>query len=389
MSVTVAHSIWARCSERARLLIEWDTDPQFRSRKRVEGPVGDGATVALDGLPANQRISVRAKFSREAERGESEWATATFATPRDRSRAHRLDGRHVRPRLRSQSRMGRAARLRSDARNGARCLHPLRRSDLRGQSDPAAANGSPTAASGTTSRTTTSRASPKLSTIFAPGSPTTSTTSTCVRSPPKSRSSRNGTITRRTTIGGRARRSTDDRYQRERDASKLAAFARQAMHEWVPVPDADLSRRALRPAARCVRARLPIVSLAEHAGRHGDARCGSKRSGSSMRCAHRRATWKLVACDQPLALVIAMHDVGFEGFGNYARPADRVARVELAQISRRTTRACRTSLDHRRRALRRRASLHPRATHGGNSSPARSTPARSARTRSIRRSAPS
>src|SRR6185503_4311702 len=42
---------------------------------------GLAATVALADLPDAQRVFVRVRFDREAARGMSEWATASFATP--------------------------------------------------------------------------------------------------------------------------------------------------------------------------------------------------------------------------------------------------------------------------------------------------------------------
>ena len=79
--------VWARCSERARMVVEWDTSAAFANPRRVTGPIVGSqtdlaGTVAIDGLPIDQTISYRVRFEREAERGNSSWATGRFATPR-------------------------------------------------------------------------------------------------------------------------------------------------------------------------------------------------------------------------------------------------------------------------------------------------------------------
>jgi len=79
--------VWARCSEPARLVVEWDTTEAFGRARIVRGPVvtpdsGLAATVKLDGVPDDQRVFVRARFEREAASGTSAFAFARFQTPR-------------------------------------------------------------------------------------------------------------------------------------------------------------------------------------------------------------------------------------------------------------------------------------------------------------------
>jgi alkaline phosphatase D len=79
--------VWARCAEPARMQIEWDTTERFARPRRVQGPdvTPDGdltATAPITGLPDAQRVFVRVRFAREAARGTSAWAVASFATPR-------------------------------------------------------------------------------------------------------------------------------------------------------------------------------------------------------------------------------------------------------------------------------------------------------------------
>jgi alkaline phosphatase D len=78
--------IWAHCDEPARMVVEWDTTDRFAQPRRVAGPVvgpatGHAATVALDGLPDAQIVCYRVRFEREAARGASDWTAGRFATP--------------------------------------------------------------------------------------------------------------------------------------------------------------------------------------------------------------------------------------------------------------------------------------------------------------------
>ncbi len=79
--------VWARCSEPARMVVEWDTSDAFGSPRRVVGPVvgpasDHAATVALTDLPDAQTVVYRVKFEREAARGVSAWATGRFQAAR-------------------------------------------------------------------------------------------------------------------------------------------------------------------------------------------------------------------------------------------------------------------------------------------------------------------
>ncbi|MEO8554596.1 MAG: alkaline phosphatase D family protein, partial [Kofleriaceae bacterium] len=79
--------VWARASEPARLVVERDTTDRFASPRVVRGPVaspetGFAATARVEGLPDGQTVFVRARFEREAARGTSLAAVARFQTPR-------------------------------------------------------------------------------------------------------------------------------------------------------------------------------------------------------------------------------------------------------------------------------------------------------------------
>ncbi|HSK02309.1 MAG TPA: alkaline phosphatase D family protein, partial [Kofleriaceae bacterium] len=79
--------VWARCDEPARMIVEWDTAPSFARARRIAGPVVTpesdlAGKVLLDGLPDAQTIAYRVRFEREAARGASDWVSGRFATPR-------------------------------------------------------------------------------------------------------------------------------------------------------------------------------------------------------------------------------------------------------------------------------------------------------------------
>lgn len=132
-------------------------------------------------------------------------------------------------------------------------------------------------------------------------------------------------------------RLADDRY-RERDASALAARARQALFEWTPIrrgpvhrvirrgPDLDVFVVDLRSFRTPNDANLgdgAIMLGAAQARWLADALAAS------------RATWKIVACDQPLALVIPDGDppsTAQEGWANGDPGAPRGRERELAAL---------------------------------------------------------
>ena len=78
--------VWARCSEPARMIVEWATTAAFTNPHKVAGPVVGPTTdytgwVALLNLPAGQTITYRIRFEREADRGASAWALGRFQLP--------------------------------------------------------------------------------------------------------------------------------------------------------------------------------------------------------------------------------------------------------------------------------------------------------------------
>lgn len=79
--------VWARCSEPARMFVEWDTTDRFATAHRIAGPLASSARdnvgmAELAGLPDGQSIFYRVRFEREHGPGSSEWVVGTLRTPR-------------------------------------------------------------------------------------------------------------------------------------------------------------------------------------------------------------------------------------------------------------------------------------------------------------------
>src|SRR6185503_19103279 len=97
----------------------------------------------------------------------------------------------------------------------------------------------------------------------------------------------------------------DDIRYRERDASKLAALAQRAMREWTPLPEGPVHRVISYGPL------LDVFVLDCRSFRTpNDSGTGTAMLGAAQAkwfvdsLARSTAKWKLVACDQPLALVI-------------------------------------------------------------------------------------
>jgi len=330
--------VWARASEPARMLVEWDTTPRFAAPRRVVGPLvgaaSDGAgTVALTGLPAAQTIAVRVRFAREAARGASAWATATFATPRpDRFRV---------------------------AWTGDTCGQGYGRNPewggLRGYAAIRAAEPQLFIHSGDL--------------IYA-DNPILPEQKTLDGRIWKNLSNEHVARVAETLADFRARfaynledehvralaaevpmiaqwddhethnnwwpgQRLDDARYRERDAGRLAAYARRALSEWTPVPAGPVHRMIHYGPL------LDVIVLDCRSFRTpNDTGVGTAMLGEAQAAwlvdalATSTARWKLVACDMPLGLVIAdgADHTRREGFadGVAGPPAGR--EVELARV---------------------------------------------------------
>ncbi len=76
--------VWARCDRSATMVVEWDTTPRFATGRRVSGPVVSpdsdlAGTVELVGLPTAQTVCYRITF--EDGRTRSEPVVGQFLTP--------------------------------------------------------------------------------------------------------------------------------------------------------------------------------------------------------------------------------------------------------------------------------------------------------------------
>lgn len=84
--------VWARSDRTARLVVEWDRSERFASPRQVRGPwateAGDfTARVDLSGLPAGERLYVRARFEDAVHpRAWSEPVTGSFRTVAETAR---------------------------------------------------------------------------------------------------------------------------------------------------------------------------------------------------------------------------------------------------------------------------------------------------------------
>jgi alkaline phosphatase D len=77
--------VWSRADRPARYVVEWSTDPRMLDRRRVVGPLATEASdftarIGLAGLPSGTRIYYRAGFESDAR---TEWSDGSFATAPD------------------------------------------------------------------------------------------------------------------------------------------------------------------------------------------------------------------------------------------------------------------------------------------------------------------
>ena len=328
--------VWARCSEPARMIVEWDTSEAFRSPGRFAGPIVDpesdlAGTVTLAGLPAAQTIVYRVRFEREAERGASAWVSGRFATPRaDRFRVAWTGDTCGQGYGRNPDWGG----LRGYAAVAA--AEPqlfINSGDLIYADNPIVAE-QPTP-DGRTWRNVTNEHVARVAESLADF---------------RARFAYNlddehvrglaagvGAIVQwddhETYNNWWPGQTLDDRRYTERDASKLAALARRAMFEWCPLAAGTPIHRVVRYGPL-----LDVFVLDCRTFRApNDAGASTAMLGAAQArwlvdaLAASTARWKLVACDQPLALLI--EDGGrIEGWANGAAGPPVGREVELAAV---------------------------------------------------------
>jgi hypothetical protein len=169
---------------------------------------------------------------------------------------------------------------------------------------------------------------------------------------------------------------TDDRYS-ERRVDVLAARSRQAFFEWLPIePRAARAGTVYRKIAYGPRLDLFVLDMRTFKDPNGDNRYADPRRGLlgaeqrawlKRELAASKATWKVLAIDLPLGLVVPDGPIAQEGVpqGDGGVPPRARARVRRRPDRRPPPRRDGDRDADRRRALHRRAPLRPRARVGG------------------------
>ncbi len=327
--------VWARCSEPARMIVEWTTgtDRWQQVRGTVVTPTTDHTgTVALAGLPDGQRITYRVRFEREAARGASELATGSFVTPRASKVRVAWSG----------DTCGQGFG-RSPDWGGLRGYATLRKAqpDLFVNSGDLIYADNPIEAEHTTvdgrlwrniSNERVARVAQELDDFRA-------------RFAYNVEDEHLSTFLRDVAVVAQwddhethnnwwpGQQLDDKRYTAERDASTLAERARQAFFEWNAISGSEI-RRVIRYG--------PLVDIivldARSFRRPNDSGAGpnvmlgvGQAAWLVKQLEMSRARFKIVACDQPLALIIPDDDRQ-EGFANGASGPPAGREIELVAI---------------------------------------------------------
>ncbi len=330
--------VWARCDRPARLLVEWDTSERFAAPRRVVGPMvgvdGDHCgVVTLTGLPAAQTIVYRVVFEDGRDRSEPLQGRFKTAAPRWRFAW-------------SGDVCGQGWGRNPDW-GGLRIFEAIR------QAEPAffLHSGDLIYAD-----------NPIVPTVTLPDgriwrNVTDDTLARVAESLPDFRrrfaynledDHLRALLAEVPIVAQWDDHEThnnwwpgqildDDRYRTERDASVLAARARQALFEWTPIRRGPIQRVLhCGPDLDVIVVDLRSWRTANDGndGDRGDMLGSAQARWLVDAVATSRATWKIVACDQPLALIIRDGDgpdAGQEGWSNTAGPP-RGRERELAWV---------------------------------------------------------
>jgi alkaline phosphatase D len=315
--------VWARSSERARMLVEWDTSATFANPHRVAGAIvgpdrDHTGTVALVGLPADQTISYRVRFEREAERGASTWTTGRFATPRSGPFRVAWTGDTCGQGFGRNPEWGGL-----EGYAALRAAEPqlfINSGDLIYADNPILAEQK--LADGRVWRNVTNERIARVAESLDDF---------------RARFAYNLEDDHLRGFAGEVsaivqwddhethnnwwpgQQLTDERY-RERDASKLAARALAAMREWMPMPAGPVHRVIHHgPLLDVIVLDCRSFRTPNDAGLGTGAMLGAQQAKWLVdTLAASRARWKIVACDQPIALVIPDDD-RVEGFAGGTR----------------------------------------------------------------------
>ncbi|MBA2544552.1 MAG: alkaline phosphatase D family protein [Deltaproteobacteria bacterium] len=329
--------IWARCDEPARMVVEWDTTERFANPKRVAGdvvtPLRDHCgTAELSGLPDAQTVVYRIRFEREAARGASAWTTGKLRTPKsDRVRV-----------AWTGDTCGQGFGHHPDT-GGMRGFAAIRSADpdlfinsgdmIYADNPILAERVMPTGVWKNTTNERVGRVAQELDDFrarFAYNFDDEHLRALAAEVPVIAQWD-DHEIHNNWFPG---QQLADDRYDRERDASKLAAMARQAMFEWVPLRTGPIHRVLHHGplldvfVLDCRAFRSPNTANLDDELMFGAAQVAWLLDA----LAASKARWKIIACDQPIALVIDDGPVNQEGFANTDPGAPRGREKELARL---------------------------------------------------------
>lgn len=320
--------IWARCSEPARMLVEYTTYAFGPKSRRVTGPVVGPDTdhtgvVELDGLEPGQTYRYRVHFEREADRGSSRHAGGELRTPKSSSVRFVWTGDTCGQGYGRNPEFGGLVGYKAllDA-NPDFFLHS---GDLFYADNPILpeqdANGRLWK---NISNERVARVAQELDDFRARLA--YNLEDDHVRA----------LATRVPIIAAWDDHEThnnwwpgqildDSRYTIERDASKLAAFAKRAVREWVPIRGPTVHRVIhYGPLLDVILVDLRTWRTPNDAnlGEGGDMLGAAQASWLVDQLSRSTARWKIVACDQPIALVIGdgPSDQRQEGYANGAGP---------------------------------------------------------------------
>jgi alkaline phosphatase D len=324
-------TVWARGSEAGRLEVEWSTTERFAEPRRA-APVAISAAAdlcavaQLEGLPDEQMIWYRARLSREAARGESEWVVGRFATPSARRVKLAWCGDTCGQGFGINDEWGGLRGYQAmRALEPALLVHcgDLIYADNQIAPELKLADG----------RIWKNRSNPRVAKVadelddfrarFAYNLDDEHVRALLAEVPVVA--TWDDHETHNNWWPGQV--LDDERYPRERGASQLAAWARQATLEWTPI-----SRRG--PAPLFYR-HIPygplldvfVLDLRQYRAANDDNR-GARREmlGAAQRAwftdaiARSKAAWKVVVCSQPLGLVVPDGAAAQEGWANGEGP---------------------------------------------------------------------
>jgi len=329
--------VWARSSEPALMQVEWATTSDFAQARRVVGPrVGPASdhagTVALTGLPPGQTIHYRIRFTREAERGDSPWVNARFRTP---------GGEQVRFAW-SGDTCGQGFGI-NPSWGGLQCYAGLRAVEpdfFLHSGDMIYADGPiPAAFTLADGKVWKNLSNPRVARVaqelddfrarFAYNLQDVHVRALAAEVPILAQWDDHETHN-----NWWPGQQVDDNRYTQRDASRLAAYGRQAMFEWTPIGGGIAAGQSSVAGLQRVISYGPLldvvlVDLRSFRTPNDDNRGPSRAMMGDAQAhwlvetlARSRAKWKIVACDQPLGLVIADGPNGerHEGYANGEGP---------------------------------------------------------------------